>query len=210
MFDKLLLRAIVVMLGVTQCGFLILLSGHNLHIEKRIEGLPKPQMITAGELEEIRGKVVTETKIEQIEKVSFIDSDQFECLVKNIYWEARNQPVSGKEGIAVVTLERSRREGWPNNICDVVKEKRKNKKGRWVCQFSWMCDGKSDEPTLESKEELAAWKRANEIAERALMGRVNPVIVGATHFHADYVNPPWASKLQRLAKIGDHIFYKEI
>lgn len=210
MFDKLLLRAIVVMLGVTQCGFLILLSGHNLHIEKRIEGSPRPQIITADELEQLRGPILTETKIEKIEKVQFIDSDQFNCLVKNIYWEARNQPIKGKQGIAVVTLERSRREGWPDNICDVVKEKRKNKKGRWVCQFSWMCDGKSDEPELDSKEELIAWNKANKIARDALLGRVDSDIIGATHFHADYVNPSWSHKLQRLAKIGDHIFYKEI
>ena len=31
---------------------------------------------------------------------------------------------------------------------------------------------------------------------------------GATHYHADYVNPNGCIILQRITKIDDHIFYK--
>ena len=28
-----------------------------------------------------------------------------------------------------------------------------------------------------------------------------------THYHADYVNPSWGRKIDRIGKIGRHIFY---
>jgi len=31
---------------------------------------------------------------------------------------------------------------------------------------------------------------------------------GADHYHADYVNPYWAKKLQKTSTVGRHIFYK--
>ena len=32
---------------------------------------------------------------------------------------------------------------------------------------------------------------------------------GATHYHATYVYPSWASKLRPKGQIGNHIFYEE-
>ena len=31
---------------------------------------------------------------------------------------------------------------------------------------------------------------------------------GATHYHADYVEPRWAKSLQLVGRIGAHIFYR--
>ena len=31
---------------------------------------------------------------------------------------------------------------------------------------------------------------------------------GATHYHADYVSPKWASKIQLVGSISTHIFYR--
>jgi len=31
---------------------------------------------------------------------------------------------------------------------------------------------------------------------------------GATHYHADYVHPKWASTLQLVGRIATHIFYR--
>ncbi|HEX2019725.1 MAG TPA: cell wall hydrolase, partial [Aurantimonas sp.] len=30
----------------------------------------------------------------------------------------------------------------------------------------------------------------------------------ATHYHATYVNPRWAGAMERVDKIGKHIFYR--
>lgn len=209
MYTKLLLRSIVIMLAITQIGFMILLSDFNPKIafQQQSLELPKPKFYTEDEVEARLRVVHAEAEIVIQENIVYINKEEYNCLVKNIYFEARNQPIKGKQAIAVVTLERVRRKNYPPTICKVVSEERKS----GTCQFSWKCDGKSDEPYLESKEELAAWNRARKVAEDALLGRVDPVIKGATMFHADYVTPKWDySKLERLAKIGNHIFYKEV
>ena len=34
------------------------------------------------------------------------------------------------------------------------------------------------------------------------------IVDGATHYHADYVDPSWSKHLERIVQIEDHIFYK--
>lgn len=207
MYTKLLLRSILVMLFITEVGFLVLLSGfnpHNIKAQEVVE-LPTPKFYSVDEVEELLRVTETETEIVVENHVTYINEKEYECLVKNIYFEARNQSVKGKQAIAAVTLTRAKKDNFPKTICGVVSEERK----RGVCQFSWKCDGKSDNPNLSSKEELAAWQRAEEIAQDALLGKLDDMLDGVTHFHASYVNPSWARKLIRIGKIGDHIFYKE-
>jgi hypothetical protein len=52
------------------------------------------------------------------------------------------------------------------------------------------------------------WKRAYRIAEAALSGYVYAPVGYATHYHADYVVPYWASTLAKNAVVGAHIFYR--
>ena len=75
------------------------------------------------------------------------------CLAKNIYFEAGNQPLAGKVAVAQVVLNRMEHASYPKDVCGVVYQAkwRENWKGQQVpirhqCQFSWFCDGKSDEP----------------------------------------------------------------
>ena len=63
------------------------------------------------------------------------------CLALNIYFEARSEPIQGQIAIAEVTLNRVASANFPNDVCSVVLQD--NNSG---CQFSWWCDGKSDEP----------------------------------------------------------------
>lgn len=207
MYTKLLLRSILVMLFITEVGFLVLLSGfnpYNIKSEEVVE-LPKPTFYSVDEVEERLRVTEAATKIVVRNHVTYINEQEYECLVKNIYFEARNQSIKGKQAIAAVTLTRAKHKGFPKTICKVVAEQRK----RGVCQFSWKCDGKSDNPDLSSKEELVAWKKAKVVAEDALLGKLDKMLDGVTHFHASYVNPTWAHKLTKIGQIGDHIFYKE-
>jgi spore germination cell wall hydrolase CwlJ-like protein len=75
-----------------------------------------------------------------------------------------------------------------------------------ACQFTFTCDGKTDKP-----RDVAAWTLARRIAVAALVKAKNkrPITKWATHYHATYVNPRWASKLRRTTAIGTHIFYRE-
>jgi hypothetical protein len=53
----------------------------------------------------------------------------------------------------------------------------------------------------------SAWVRAHAIATAALTGSVFEPVGHATHFHADYVVPYWATSLAKRKAIGRHIFY---
>ena len=132
------------------------------------------------------------------------------CLAKNIYFEAGNQPLIGKVAVSHVVLNRVDSSLYPDTICDVVYQSRWriNWKGEEVpvrnkCQFSWFCDGKSDEP-VDSK----TWIESMLIARRVMEGEWSDVTEGATHYHADSVLPYWASSLNRTVTVDNHLFYK--
>ena len=133
----------------------------------------------------------------------------FLCLALNTYHEAKNQSMIGQIAVAEVVMNRVADSRYPNTICEVVKQGPKYKGSdvpvRHKCQFSWFCDGKSDEPRRDSKE----WRRAQEYARIVLSGRiVLDVTEGATHYHATYVRPAWAKTKTRTTRIESHIFYR--
>ena len=133
------------------------------------------------------------------------------CLAQNIYFEAGNQPVAGKIAVAQVVLNRVQDGQFPDSVCDVVyqtKEWRTSWKGNKIpalgqCQFSWFCDGKSDEP-LDTK----TWFASYQIASDVIMGKYPDITGGATHYHADTIHPYWADSLNETVHINNHIFYK--
>jgi len=53
-----------------------------------------------------------------------------------------------------------------------------------------------------------AKKRAADVAILLMKGERRQLSGKATHYHADYVDPYWASKLKKTATVGTHIFYK--
>ena len=131
------------------------------------------------------------------------------CLALNTYHEAKNQSMIGQVATAQVVMNRVADRRYPNTVCEVVKQGPKYKGSdvpvRHKCQFSWFCDGKSDEPKKDSKE----WRMAQEYARIVLSGRiVLDVTEGATHYHATYVRPSWAKTKTRTTRIEKHIFYR--
>ena len=131
------------------------------------------------------------------------------CLALNTYHEAKNQSMIGQVATAQVVMNRVADSRYPNTVCEVVKQGPKYKGSdvpvRHKCQFSWFCDGKSDEPRRDSKE----WFKAKEYARIVLSGRiVLDVTEGATHYHATYVKPAWAKTKTRTTRIESHIFYR--
>ena len=131
------------------------------------------------------------------------------CLALNTYHEAKNQSMIGQVATAQVVMNRVADSRYPNTVCEVVKQGPKYKGSdvpvRHKCQFSWFCDGKSDEPKRDSKE----WRMAQEYARIVLSGRiVLDVTEGATHYHATYVKPSWAKAKTRTTRIESHIFYR--
>ena len=129
------------------------------------------------------------------------------CLAQNIYYEARGSNLADQAAVADVVLNRVDHTSYPNTVCEVVKQGRKDRSGNMLrnqCQFSWYCDGKSDVPT-----NIDSWVSAQQTAYLMLhLQRFRGISEGATHYHADYVKPKWASRLQLVGSIGEHIFYR--
>ena len=123
------------------------------------------------------------------------------CLALNVYHEARDEPLVGQYAVAHVVLNRVQSERYPDDVCSVVKQG--YVKGRRDCQFSWYCDGKSDVPREER-----AWLKAQVVAAQVLYGEMPDISDGSTHYHANYVHPPWAKRLDKMGQIGSHIFYR--
>lgn len=138
------------------------------------------------------------------------ESMQRYCMAQNIYFESANQSFAGRLAVAHVVINRMEDLQFPNTVCGVVYQAKTyvNWKGNEVpirnqCQFSWYCDGLSDEP-VDSK----TWIKALYIADLALTKQYPDITEGALWYHADYIYPYWADELEYVTQIEDHIFYK--
>ena len=146
------------------------------------------------------------------------------CMALNIYYESRSDNVAGQYAVADVVLNRVQDSRYPNTVCDViqqgpVKESWKTKQYpdlpdeeriynpiRNMCQFSWYCDGMSDDPKDET-----GWAQAQYVAGAIMYsGKYRGITEGATHYHATYVRPKWRYDrgMNHIGRIGSHIFYR--
>jgi hypothetical protein len=121
------------------------------------------------------------------------------CLTDAVYYEARGEDAAGQAAVAQVVLNRVRHPAFPKSVCGVVFQRA----GGEGCQFSFVCDG-----SMHHSREPGAWRRAEEIAARALDGAVMATIGNATHFHVAGVDPGWGPHLLRVAQVGLHVFYR--
>lgn len=143
--------------------------------------------------------------LEHIGRFSVIGKDNLQyssalkCLTQAVYYEAANEPLQGKRGVAQVVLNRLRHPAYPDSVCGVVYEGVNQR----VCQFSFTCDG-----SLLRKPMAPQWQESRRVAEAALAGQVETSVGSATHYHADYVLPRWAYTLAKINKIGVHVFYR--
>ena len=148
---------------------------------------------------------------------------QATCLAKNMYYEARSQGLAGQLAVSLVVLNRVKDTRFPNTICEVIEQgpvreswktrgkvvpdhERKYFPIRNRCQFSWYCDGKSDEIPLY---DIDVYQIALAIAQKVFFGSYNEDITnGATHYHADYVFPAWRKQKTKTLTVANHIFYR--
>jgi len=119
----------------------------------------------------------------------YIVAQELNCIAQNVYYEARGEPIEGQLAVAKVTLNRTEDSRWPSSVCGVVYQ---------PYQFSWV-KNKRHRPKGD------AWEVAQLIAITAYI--LPDPTDGATHFHANHIQPAWARKKKVLVKIGDHIFY---
>ena len=128
--------------------------------------------------------------------------NEVRCLALNIYFEARSEPELGQRAVGHVVMNRVSHPGYPSSVCEVVQQGGEQKLHR--CQFSWWCDGKSDEPA-----DRKAWTRSVKLARQIYSGVLKDITDGALWYHATYVKPYWSKILLQGDRIGQHIFYIE-
>ena len=123
-----------------------------------------------------------------------------ECLATAIYYEAGAEPLDGRRAVAQTVLNRVRHPAFVPSVCGVVYQGSTRLTG---CQFSFTCDG-----SMWRRPSLSGWAEARALAARALAGAVFAPVGNATHYHADYVVPYWATSLAKITVVGRHIFYR--
>jgi len=132
---------------------------------------------------------------------SVFSSDEQQCLATGIYFEARGESVKGQAAVAQVILNRVRNPAYPKTICGVVYQ---NDDWHNACQFSFACDNVKDRVNSAYH-----WRIARQVAMAVTAGRIwLPEVGSATHYHAVYVRPRWASEMVKVGRIGMHIFYR--
>jgi len=130
------------------------------------------------------------------------------CLAMNLYHETRGETLAGNLAVGFVTMNRVADKRYPDTVCGVVHQAKyygwdlvnpiRNR-----CQFSWYCDGISDNP-----QDGKAMLESVILAQHIIAGTVTDISEGATHYHATYVNPYWAGDMTVVLEVGQHIFYK--
>jgi len=168
------------------------------------------------EISDVKKRIKRHTEPKYINTFMIFSNDELKCLALNVYHEARNESLSGKMAVMLVTINRVTDERFPGTICQVVHQgkhyyhktlkKKIPRKDR--CQFSWYCDGRSDIPRNRK-----AWVYSQALAEYFLKRSMLFIdfTEGATHYHANYIPlPRWAKnkKFKKTVSIDTHLFYR--
>lgn len=120
-----------------------------------------------------------------------IPEREVQCLAQNVYHEARGEIWQGQLAVALVTINRTRSNKFPNTICKVVYQ---------PGQFSW-----TTQPHLRVLD-YTAWQHALLVASIAIsLAEDFTHSFPALYFHNHTVKPRW--QYRRLATIGNHTFY---
>lgn len=159
-----------------------------------------------------------------------------ECLARNIYHEAANEPEEGKAAVGIVTINRVKDSRFGRSICDVVNQRTVQTRSHEVlktemvrtgyfgntepirkkhvvlsqvsiCQFSWTCMFVKKPRSSDER-----WEESQRIAESLLEGdyeEYRSKYSDALFFHATGIRPTWSKQKQYVSKIGGHIFYAD-
>ncbi|WP_295170732.1 cell wall hydrolase [uncultured Brevundimonas sp.] len=128
-----------------------------------------------------------------------VPGDPLACLTQAIYYEARNESEEGQAAVAEVVLNRAGSGRYPRDICQVVYQRNSR-----TCQFTFTCDGSIGRSPIN----MTAWARAERIARSVYAGEAKALLPrSSVNYHANYVRPTWSRRMERVRRIGAHIFY---
>jgi spore germination cell wall hydrolase CwlJ-like protein len=146
-------------------------------------------------LDQIQHQVEDLNRVIKTSQTVAYNSQELECLAKNIYYEANIEDKIGKYAVGHITLNRLKTGYWGNTICAVVHAKD---------QFSWTRIKKLNKP------DARGYLEAQSIAWDIIHGHRVASLDKSLYYHADYIkSPKWATDEEKITQIGRHIFYKK-
>jgi hypothetical protein len=114
---------------------------------------------------------------------------ELDCLATAVWFESRGETLEGQLAVAQAVVNRARAGRWGKTICGVIKAPR---------QFSFNA--------AQVKRGTATFTTAMAVARIAVAGLWHDMAAGAHSFHAARLSPGW--RLKRVARIGNHVFYR--
>ena len=168
--------------------------------EKKVEALEQNATVAGNKATPSPSELIDKPEAQAVDPAGAEPlDDAITCLARTVYWEARGEATADMEAIASVVMNRLGHEGFPTTVCSVVRQGQE----RGACQFSWWCDGRSD----QAKDD-ESYATAKEIARKALNLQLTDRTGGALYFHQHNTTPGWAAKYTRTVSIGPFVFYK--
>jgi N-acetylmuramoyl-L-alanine amidase len=137
-----------------------------------------------------------------------ISTSDLDTLARTIWGEARGEGAAGMEAVASCVMNRvymdlghdGRPDWWGEGVAGVCRKP-------W--QFSCWNATDPNRRKLEAVDETdPMFRKALEIAERAIGGRLIDRTGGATHYHTKSIRPRWSEGRAPTASIGWHLFYR--
>lgn len=125
------------------------------------------------------------------------------CLATaTILQEAEGESYEGKVAVARVIRERMRQEHFSDGTVAGTVLKPYQFSG-WNTRGNRLRSCVADMAAPSVQSAILAWEES---------AKPDPKFQDVMHYHADYVNPSWASdkRLKRAFKIGRHIFYRTV
>ncbi len=136
----------------------------------------------------------------------FYDDISVDTLARTLWGEARGEGAEGMVAVALVILNRvkvAEHKGkfwWGNNIIQVCQK-----------PYQFSCWNRSD-PNFRKLQSVGVedlyFATAKRIAARAVIGALDDITKGATHYHASNITPYWAKGKSPITVIGAHKFYR--
>ncbi|WP_339547579.1 cell wall hydrolase [Pseudomonas sp. RA_35y_Pfl2_P32] len=169
-------------------------------VEDKAELLEQKVVDKAGTAPVPKAQAITPSEVQVVDPAGKAPlDDAITCLSRTIYWEAKGISTADMEAVASVVMNRLGHRGFPDTVCGVVKQGVETR----ACQFSWWCDGRSDQVREEGE-----YTEAKEIARKALNQQLKDRTLGALYFHDRNVKPDWSRQYIKTAETGSFLFYK--
>ena len=135
---------------------------------------------------------------------------ELDLLTGVIIGEARGESTAGMIGVGLTVKTRAENpKWWGRNWREVILRCKERSDGKLIFQFSCWQDLNANVIRECYRQRNALWKTVRAIALSVYSGDLTDTLGGPTHYHAATVFPDWASGMERLSAVGNHIFYRE-